>query len=274
MKLELSRIDVNYEVQGEGRPLVLLHGYWIDHRAMMGPFERLLTGRTGWQRYYLDLPGMGQTPGKPWIKNSDHMLDVVCEFIAKVLPEAQFAIGGYSYGGYLARGVINRIPDRVAGLLLICPVVVGPPQDRTRPDQNILVRDPDLMAELSQEDVDAFESWVAVQNRNILERVQAEVQPGFLLADEAFLSRLQEDGYSFTFDLDKAMGEFSKPTLILTGRQDWIVGYQDAWRILEQYPRATFAVLDRAGHELPFVQEQLFNQLVLEWLERVQESSG
>lgn len=37
-------------------------------------------------------------------------------------------------------------------------------------------------------------------------------------------------------------------TLIITGRQDRVTGYQDAWDLIENIPRATFAVLDRASH--------------------------
>lgn len=59
---------------------------------------------------------------------------------------------------------------------------------------------------------------------------------------------------------------------MLVGRQDQVAGYRGAWRILENYPRATFAVLDREGHNLQIEQPQLFNALLGEWLDRVQES--
>lgn len=59
--------------------------------------------------------------------------------------------------------------------------------------------------------------------------------------------------------------------MILTGRQDSLVGYRDAWQLLENYPRGTFAVLDRAGHNAHNEQHQLFNALLGEWLDRVQE---
>ena len=39
---------------------------------------------------------------------------------------------------------------------------------------------------------------------------------------------------------------------------------------MEKYPRATFAVLDLAGHILQIEQESLFNALVNEWLDRVE----
>jgi pimeloyl-ACP methyl ester carboxylesterase len=92
-----------------------------------------------------------------------------------------------------------------------------------------------------------------------------------LMAD--FLTRLQSHGYPLSFDVDAAP-PFEKPTLILVGRQDGMVGYRDAWEILENYPRSTFAVLDRAGHNLQIEQETLFNALVNEWLDRVEENIG
>jgi hypothetical protein len=41
--------------------------------------------------------------------------------------------------------------------------------------------------------------------------------------------------------------------------------------LLEHYPRATFAVLDRAGHGLPHEQVGLAGALLGEWLDRVHE---
>jgi pimeloyl-ACP methyl ester carboxylesterase len=64
---------------------------------------------------------------------------------------------------------------------------------------------------------------------------------------------------------------YANPTLIVAGRQDATVGYAGSWRLLEHYPRATFAVLDRAGHGLPHEQVGLLAALLAEWLDRVDE---
>ena len=66
------------------------------------------------------------------------------------------------------------------------------------------------------------------------------------------------------------MINFSKPSLFITGRQDNAVGYYDLYNLLEDYPRATFAILDTAGHNLQIEQEEVFNSLFLNWLERVE----
>lgn len=91
------------------------------------------------------------------------------------------------------------------------------------------------------------------------------------MADRTFLQKIRQH-YRFSFEVNQLPQPFAKPTVIFTGRQDASVGYCGAWRILENYPRGTFAVLDRAGHNGHIEQSQLFNALMGEWLDRVEES--
>ncbi len=74
-----------------------------------------------------------------------------------------------------------------------------------------------------------------------------------------------------TFDVDALPAPFPAPALFLTGRHDNWCGYREAYQLLDNYPRATFAVLDRAGHALAVEQKTLFRALVNEWLDRVEE---
>jgi len=274
MECQLEDISVYYEIHGEGRPLISLHGFSPDHRLMTGCMEPIFKHRSGWQRIYPDLPGMGKTPGKAWITSSDQMLDIVLEFIDQVIPGQRFVLAGESYGGYLARGIIYRKPELVDGLLLICPLIVPDQAKRSVPPHIALVEDPALLSSLKPSEREEFESFAVVQSQRIWERTRDEVIAGLNVADEDFLSRLQAHGYPLSFDVDAASAPFEKLTLILTGRQDASVGYRDAWEILENYPRSTFAVLDRAGHNLQIEQETLFNALVNEWLDRVEENRG
>jgi len=272
MKCQLENITVHYESRGSGRPMVMLHGFTLDHRVMLGCMEPLFTERKGWQRIYLDLPGMGKTPTKPWVTSSDQMLDVVLQFVDATVPKQHFVLAGESYGGYLARGVVSRRPDKVDGLLLICPLVVPDRSRRTLPPHVILARNPELLKSLSAADRKEFESIAVVQSRNHWKRFAREILAGIRLADEPFLTKLQAQAYSLSFDVDDLPTPFAKPTLILTGRQDSSVGYADAWSLLDPYPRATLAVLDRAGHDLQIEQEVLFGALVSEWLTRLEEA--
>jgi pimeloyl-ACP methyl ester carboxylesterase len=76
--------------------------------------------------------------------------------------------------------------------------------------------------------------------------------------------------YAFPMDVDAVGAPFARPTLIVAGRQDSVVGYRDALAILERFPRATFAVLDTAGHLLPGERPEILAALVNDWLDRVE----
>jgi pimeloyl-ACP methyl ester carboxylesterase len=109
-----------------------------------------------------------------------------------------------------------------------------------------------------------------VQSQELLHSLRTDVYPAIEIADHEFLERIYESG-GFSFDIEKLPQPFEKPSLILTGRQDSITGYADAWNILENYPRASFVVLDRAGHGMGHEQKTLFETLAKEWLDRVSE---
>jgi pimeloyl-ACP methyl ester carboxylesterase len=135
----------------------------------------------------------------------------------------------------------------------------------------VIVENAALLAELDSADAEDFGSMAVVQDEYNWERFREEILSGVRIADQAFLERLRQR-YSYSFDVDELPEPFVKPVLLLMGRQDQVVGYRDAWRILESYPRGTFAVLDRAGHNAQIEQSQVFNALVGEWLDRVRES--
>lgn len=271
MECQLENINVYYETYGTGRPVIAIHGFSPDHHLMTGCMEPVLQQRDGWQRFYPDLPGMGKTPGPKWLTNSDQMLDVLLDFIEQVIPGQKFVLAGESYGGYLARGIVHRWPERVDGLFLLCPLIVPNHDDRDLPPHKVLVQDPTVLAGLLPKDREGFEAVAVVQTQETWKRTRDEVVVGLNAADEWFLSKLSVKGYPFSFDVDAAP-PFEKPTLILNGRQDSIVGYRDAWNIYESYPRGSYVVLDRSGHNLQIEQPAVFNELVNEWLDRVEEN--
>ncbi|RDE13332.1 MAG: 2-hydroxy-6-oxo-6-phenylhexa-2,4-dienoate hydrolase [Candidatus Thorarchaeota archaeon] len=269
MQCRLENVTIDYEIHGKGRPLISIHGFPLDRRVMIGCMEPVAGFGGVWKRIYFDLPGMGKSQAADWISSSDQMLEVVLEFIDAVIPGQRFALAGESYGAYIARGVVSRKRDLVDGLLLICPLIVADAQKRVVPPQITLVNDPTLMSSLKPEDASEFGSIAVVEEPWIWQRFQKEILLGLRSANKSFVDKIRAEAYGFSFDVDEAVGTFHAPTLIVVGRQDSTVGYQDAWGILASYPRGSFAVLDLAGHNLQIEQSDLFNALVEEWLVRV-----
>lgn len=266
MKCNVRDIEVNYEVYGEGKPIIALHGYAPDHRLMSGCLESVFENRPGYKRIYIDLPGRGKTKGQEWVKISDDILDILVDFIDAVIPGENFLLAGESHGGYLSRGVVNKLAQRIDGLFLLCPEIFADKKKKDVPGKIVFHKDDDLLTQLDPDVAKGFDAMHVVQNQAIWQRYRDEILSGIKLADFDFIRKVTTK-FSFEDTLNEA---FDKPTLFLLGRQDASVGYKNAWSILENYPRATFAVLDKAGHNLQFEQVELFNGLVNEWLTRIE----
>jgi len=280
MEYTVRDVTIYYEIYGSGMPVFMIHGWSPDHRLMKGCMEPIFQSMDKpWKRIYFDLPGMGRTKGKPWITGSDQMLDVIFEFIDGIIPNQHFVVAGESYGGYLARGLINRRSAMIDGLLLICPlkapyvITADGVWKGDVPEFRVLEQDQSLLQSLSKKDREQFEAITVLQNTRVWARFREEILPGLNVADTEFLENSLGKNVPFSFDVDLFDRPYMKPTLMLMGRQDSAVGYRDIWHIIENYPRASFVILDKAGHNLQIEQDVLFNEIVKEWLSRVLEET-
>jgi pimeloyl-ACP methyl ester carboxylesterase len=264
MECKIGDLTIYYETYGSGQPIVMLPGRPSEHGVMERFMEPLFAQRDGWLRLYPDLPGTGRTPGSEHLASHDKMLESVLAFIETVIPGQRFVLAGLSYGGYLARGVVYHRIAFIDGLMLCAPQVKADPAHAHLPPRTTLVEDPELAAQLG-----GIASLMVVQTPTVAEAVRdmlAEVQ----LANHPFNDQLEEAS-PFSFEVDQLPAHFGAPTLILTARQDNLCGYRDAWDLLDNYPRATYAVLDRAGHFVNIEQDVLCRALMREWLDRVEE---
>jgi pimeloyl-ACP methyl ester carboxylesterase len=252
-------VPVHYVEHGEGLPVLALHGAGVDHREVMACLEPVFDAVTGYRRIYLDLPGMGRTPAPATISSADDVLEVLLAVIDGVVGDQPLLVAGHSAGGYYAQAIADRRPEQVVGLALLCPLLAG---IHDVPEREVTYRSGPIGD-------DEFRDYFTVQTAQTLDRYERYVQPAAGLADQSALARIGEQWELSTGPQDKA--PYRCPTLLVTGRQDSTVGYARAWELLEQYPRATFAVLDAAGHALPHEQPELLRALVTEWLDRVRE---
>jgi len=268
MECQIGDSTLYYEEYGTGRPILMLHGWPLDHRHILSDMEPLFAARTGWRRLYLDLPGMGKTRAGDSIASEDHVLDIVLAFLAHVAPNERFVVAGTSYGAYLARGLVYRRGEYIDGVLLTVPSFNSPSSKQQLPEHRVIYEDPQFLAALRPDEQDMRE-FIVAQSLELLDAFRQVFKPAGAIADQAFPARLDAQG-PLTFDADTLPTPFPAPALFLTGRFDNWCGYRDAYNLLDMYPRATFAVLDGAGHALAVEQKGLFRALVSEWLDRVE----
>ena len=272
MKITVRGIPVHYLDEGEGRPIVLIHGRPGYHLGPAYHFEPIFAERDGWRRLYPDLPGMGLTPGADWITSQQDMLTVLSDFIDAVIPGQRFAVVGMSFGGYMTLGLVHERRDDLDGVMLWAPAVQLDRDRSLMPPHQVFDQDPDVVASVGTDE----QTWLqvaTVHTAKTLAAFRAAIKPGFVMADMPFLERVSEHD-SFDFDSTVIPEPVTVPALLLAARQDSVVGYADMVGLLESFPRATVAVLDRAGHALAEEQPAIFRALVGEWLDRVAENAG
>lgn len=269
MRCLIKNISINYEIIGDGIPVLMLHGYYVDHRMMVQCMEKIFKDNPNYKRIYMDLPGMGKSTINECVNSSDAMLDIVMEFINIVIKEENFLVVGESYGGYLSQGLIYKMRDRIDGALLICPVVVANNKKRKVPEHVVLSKDPNLHSYDYEKNIRQFKDMAVVESKRNYDRYKNEILSAVYAASHDFLKNLKSKEYEFSFDLYKDNKKFDKPSLVLLGKQDSCVGYKDFLNVYDNFTRATVSILDKSGHNLQIEQENLFNSLVKEWLERV-----
>lgn len=263
-------IDVHYEQRGSGRPVLMLHGGYVDHRHMMDEMEPVFFDRAGWRRLYPDLPAHGRTPTLARPMTFDALLDHVIRFVDVVAPGKRFAVAGMSSGGHLARGLAAMCADRLLGLLINATPFVVDYGQRDVPKPSTIFEE-DGFGAMARDRAELLRRLQPVRDAALADWDAACFQPAQAIYDEAAGNEsYQVENYAFSFDPDEIGAPFAGPSLILPGRQDTIAGYRDAWKSIERFPRATFAVLDGCGHLIAPAKRELFRSLVVDWLDRME----
>ena len=253
---------IDYEIIGEGTPVLIIHGWGIDRTTMQAAFEPVFTKLDGYKRFYIDLPGMGRSEHGN-VKNSDDILEILHGFATDVIGE-KFMIVGQSYGGLLARGFINKYGELITKMILLVPCVIpGVRQGRVEPLVAV-ERDDAFLATLTKEEYDSFTLMNVRLTEPVWKRYREYLMPALARADWDFLNTTLEGRLSF--DPDDMDQPSQIPVLIIAAKNDSEVGYKDQFDLMKIYPKATYCAVDNAGHNLQIDQPEIFTSLVYSWL--------
>lgn len=252
------------QILGEGLPLVVIHGFGVDHRIML-PLEDAID-ESGWQRIYIDLPwAVGNADTN--VSSANHVAEGVLDDIRDYLGGRHFAVIGNSFGGMIARHVAHVLRNQVLGLATLAGVYEPTHQARSLPRRRVIREDPSVLA-LAGPVRDDYEEMTVVQSEATLEAFTRYALPGLRGANQTILERVAAE-YALSVEPEVAHpAPFEAPSLHLFGRQDHVTGYEDGLKLRNHYVRGTYAVLDAAGHNAHLERPDLTAALVKDWLLR------
>lgn len=256
---------IHYTEHGKGLPLIIIHGFYLDSICMERAIEETSVTLDGFRRIYVDMPGMGQSERHYLKNNSDVMLDLMCEFIEQVVEDMPFIVLGFSYGGYIARGVAEKLADKVIGEVLICPVVEPDPKKRKSATITSHDIDQSFFETLAKEEQERLLKSMVVINERTYNRTRADFARAEALADDEFLEDLYNNHYASKYMEEQRMIHDHK-ALIFLGYQDATCGYQDMLDRLDLYPKATVNLLSNASHSFFLEQPIQFEYILNSWL--------
>jgi pimeloyl-ACP methyl ester carboxylesterase len=125
-KIGINGIELAYIRHGKGTPLVLLHGYPLDHHLWDAVIPLL---KDTFDLIIPDLRGFGEST----TVNTPYTMDDLASDIAGLLDHLgikKSAVVGHSMGGYVALAFARLYPKRVSGLGLVSSQVLADPPDR------------------------------------------------------------------------------------------------------------------------------------------------
>jgi pimeloyl-ACP methyl ester carboxylesterase len=286
-----SKQGIAYEERGEGFPFIALHGYSLDRRMSIGAFEPSFAARSGaaaerreYRRIYPDLPFMGESADRTGGSGHEGFVDALCAFIDEVAPDGRILLSGQSYGGYLSRSIANRLGDRVAGLFLLCPSIIGGAACRDVDGPAVLSeetgwREAAAAEGASEEELAGYETYAVSRSLASFRRYRDEILAGIRIARLAELEayyagreRLEADRMGAArAGADPAEGAFDRvfegPACFFLGRQDSSTGWRDALRLAALYPRASYVIANGAGHNAQTEVPVLLAAAFASWLD-------
>jgi pimeloyl-ACP methyl ester carboxylesterase len=240
--ISVGKADVAYEVQGEGEPVVLLHGsagsrsHWLLSAPAMAQRNRLVL---------MDYSGGGETtdPGGPL--DVDELVDQVLG-VADAESLDRFHVAGWSLGAVIAAATAARVPERVRSAALICGWATSDAYMRFSFDlwQRLLAENPELFGRYLFQ-IGFTPEWFAATGDDI----EAAIALGASLAPGT-ARHLELDR---RVDISARLSAISAPTLVIGALRDLVVPFGHSGVLAESIAGSELVELD-CGHFVPFEQ--------------------
>lgn len=270
---QINGIEVYYEEQGSGDPLLLIMGLAADSLAWM---FQLPDFAKHYRTIVYDNRGVGRS-SKPAGPYSIAQMAEDAVGVLDTLDIRRAHVVGVSMGGMIAQEIAIRHPERVRGLVLACTYA--------KPDEAIerhLVtslaafggtRGPngEIQVDVSKLDPMMFfqqllpnvfnAQFIMTELPKLMQVFSGALQYGFSM--DAILAQV---GATQGHDTLARLGQIKAPTLVLTGDSDLLIPCACSDVLAEKIPGAKLEKITGGSHGFNFETPDVFNKAVLDFL--------
>jgi pimeloyl-ACP methyl ester carboxylesterase len=261
-RIRVGKINMYYEIHGDGFPLVMIMG-------LGGP-------SAAWDKYIIeefskefkviimDNRGTGQTD----CPKENYTIDMLAEdtaglMVALKVPRAY--VLGVSMGGMISIKLTLKYPEMVEKLVLGCTTggvsrFIPPKADLMQSLSDLTSGDPEAALKAGLR-ILYTEDFIAEHPERIDELI--EQMQGGTYSPEGVMRQLA--GIS-VYDAHDQLPTIEKPTLILAGKKDNLVPYENSQILAEEIPNSKLVLFEDAAHGFYSQKREEFCQIVLDFL--------
>jgi 3-oxoadipate enol-lactonase len=265
MRITTNNLALDYFDNGNGIPLLLIHGYPLS-RAL---WEPQIIGLAGVARVLApDLRGHGGSDPGPGPYSMSVLADDCREFLDALGITRPVVMGGLSMGGYVVFEFYRKYPQRIAGLILTATRAgADSPEAKANRDKAATTAREKGVDAIVETMLPKILSQKSSQTRlELVARVRKMMVGTSLAAVVGDLTAMRD-----RTDSTAMLAQIDKPTLILHGVDDQLIPPAEAQAMGAAIPNARLEILPEAGHLLNLEQPELFNEAVRRFLSSVQE---
>jgi 3-oxoadipate enol-lactonase len=262
-KTRVRGIEMAYELEGSGPPVVLLHGYPFNRTMWREQVEAL---RSSFRVITPDLRGLGETETAEEPATMNEMAQDVAALLDQLSIDRAM-VGGLSMGGYVAFAFARRFPLRVRALIL---ADTRPQPDteearRAREEQARKVLEEGMPAISDELLKKALAPATLSERPDVVERVREMIlstkPEGAAAALRAMAARSDQTLF---------LPNIIAPTLILVGSEDRVTPPADAELMRREIRGSRLEIIPGAGHVSNLERPAEFNRALIEFLRALQ----
>jgi pimeloyl-ACP methyl ester carboxylesterase len=246
--------------QGTGRPLLLVHGFPLDHTMWRGQIDEL---SRDYRVLAPDLRGFGRSDVSCGIVTMERFADDLAALLDVLHVDEPVIFCGLSMGGYIAWQFWRRHGRRLAQLILCDTRAAADTPEAVQARQDLAQR---VLAE-------GTEPLVAAMISRLFAQGTRERQPALIDSTTAVIRATAPAGAAAALlgmaqrvDATAWLPQLQLPTLVVCGEEDVIATVTEMRQIAAALPQAQLAVVPACGHMAPLEDAPHVTQLIRTFL--------
>ncbi len=261
-RIDCNGVALNVFDSGSGQPLLLVHGFPLDHTMWRGQMDDLS------DRFRViapDLRGFGKSQVVPSVATMEQMADDLAALLESLGEREPVTFCGLSMGGYVAWQFWRRHRARLKHLILCDTRAVADSDEmaqfRLKTAERVLREGPSVVADMMLAKLFA-ESTLRAQPE-----ILAATRQVILAADAQGVAAALL-GMAQRIDMTETLSQIDVPALVVCGEHDAISTVEEMRGIAGSIPGAEFVEIKDAGHMAPLEQPRAINEAIRLFLQR------